>query len=138
MADQSTAAAPTREQPTSRAPTRGRTTLTDRALERLARRYALEVPGVEAPSPGPEVISALISSLPKASVEQAGDRVRLEVQIAVAWHAHARSVATQVRSDVARRLAESTGRTVDRVDVSVTNLVRPGALDRAAGRRRVE
>lgn len=71
-------------------------------------------------------------------MEQAGDRVRLELRIAVAWSAPARPVASRVRSDVARRLAESTGMTVDCVDVTVVTLVRESALDRPAGRRRVE
>lgn len=146
MAEQTTRAAPTGESSGSGPPPdpqaemahRGRTTYADRALERLAWRYALEVPGVEPQTTGPEMIAAITPSLPQASVEQAGDRLRLDVRIAVAWGAHARAVASRVRSDVARRLAESTGKTVDRVDVTVAGLVRQSAVDRTTGRRRVE
>lgn len=117
---------------------RGRTTIADRAMERLARRFALEVPGVEEESLGPEALSALAASLPQVSVESAGDRVRLDLRIAVAWDAQARVVAGRVRSEVMRRLGESTGKTIDRVDVTVSSLVPSSAAHRHDGQRRVQ
>lgn len=123
--------------PTAETRSRGTTTVADRAVERLARRFASEVPGVLRHSPGPVALSALTASLPRVSVESAGGRVRLEVDVAAEWEAGARSVAAEVRSAVGRRLAEATGMTVDRVDVTVVTLM-PRARAESGGGRRVQ
>lgn len=103
--------------------TRGRTTIADRVFQALAVRMALEVPGVVRDSAGPAVLSKVTGSLPDASVESAGERVRLTLEVAVTWESEVRSVAAEVRSHVRSRLAETTGKSVDRVDVTVTKLV---------------
>lgn len=113
---------------------RGRTTIADRVIEGLAARIALDVPGVVRHSsggPGP-----LGSTLPTASVEQAGDRVRIALRVAVDWAAATHDVAAGVRDGVRDRLAEVTGKVVDRVDVTVAALVPEGRrTDGARGRR---
>lgn len=113
----------------------GRTTISDRVYEQLATRMALDVPGVVAYSAGPELLQRLTATLPSAAVESAGDRVRLQLQVAVAWEAGAVEVAAEVRRHVSERLARTTGKTVDRVDVTVARLV-PVATGKQA--RRVE
>lgn len=113
----------------------GRTTIADRVYEQLATRMSLDVPGVVPFSAGPELLSRLTATLPSASVEQAGDRVRLRLQVAVAWEAETVTVASAVRREVGDRIARTTGKTVDRVDVTVARLV-PADLARPA--RRVE
>ena len=115
---------------------RGRTVVADRVVERLARRFTLEVPGVVRQSTGPDLVSALTPDLPKVSVESAGDRVRLDLRIAVAWEHEARAVASAVQRSVRRRVVEATGKAVDRVDVTVVALV--PASGRPSERRRVE
>lgn len=113
----------------------GRTTIADRVYEQLATRMSLDVPGVVPFSAGPELLSRLTATLPSASVESAGDRVRLRLQVAVAWEAEAVTVAAAVRRQVGERIARTTGKTVDRVDVTVARLVPP---DLARPARRVE
>lgn len=113
----------------------GRTTIADRVYEQLASRMSLDVPGVVPYSAGPEMLSRLTSSLPSASVESAGDRIRLQVQLAVVWEAQAVAVAAEVRRQVRERLERETGKTVDRVDVTVAKLV---PADQGRQARRVE
>lgn len=102
---------------------RGRTIIEDRVLETLAARTALDVPGVVRHTPGPDVLSAFNDTLPAASAESAGDRVRLRMRVAVDWDSEVRDVAGQVRTTVRERLARSTGKVIDRVDVTVAALV---------------
>lgn len=115
---------------------RGRTVVADRAVQRLARRFALEVDGVVPRSTGPSIVSALTSDLPTVTVESAGNRTWLDVRIAVAWERPACAVAAQVQRSLVERVAEATGTVVDRVDVTVTTLVPPGSA--SSERRRVE
>ena len=111
----------------------GRTTIADRVYEQLATRMALDVPGVVPFSAGPELLSRLTATLPSVAVESAGERVRLQLQVAVAWEAGALEVAAAVRRQVRERLARTTGKTVDRVDVTVAKLV-PADVARPARR----
>lgn len=120
----------------SRLEGRGRTTIADKVLERLARRVALEVPGVVRHSsggPGP-----LGSTLPTSSVERGGDRARVTLSLAVAWATPAQAVAAEVRDAVRRHLADQTGTAIDRVDVTVAALVPEGRRTDRDQRRRVE
>ena len=114
---------------------RGRTTIADKVLERLATRAALDVPGVLRHSAGPEVLSAVAASWPQATAESAGERVSVTVSLALDWDAPAREVAAQVRERVRRRLAEQTGKSVDRVDVTVAALVPSQRRDTTRDRR---
>jgi len=115
---------------------RGSTTIADKVLEQVARRLALEVPGVVRHSsggPGP-----LGTTLPTASVQRAGDRARLSLTVAVQWEAPVQRVAADLRDTVRRRLGDVTGATIDRVDVTVAALVPEGRRTDRPERRRVE
>jgi len=114
---------------------RGRTTIADKVLERLATHAALDVPGVLRHSAGPEVLSAVTTSWPQSTADSAGERVSVKVTLAVDWAEPVRDVAAQVRSRVRDRLVEQTGKSVDRVDVTVAALVPPGGQDTGPGRR---
>lgn len=89
-------------------------------LERLAVHIAREIPGVVHHTTGARPLGA---SLPTASVETAGARVRLVMRVAVDWECTVVEVAAQVRDQVRRRLGDLTGKTVDRVDVTVAALI---------------
>jgi uncharacterized alkaline shock family protein YloU len=114
---------------------RGRTEIADRVLERLAARFALDVPGVVRHSSGPP-LSGLGSDLPEVTAESAGERVRLRLRVAVRWESSAHEVAAAVREDVRRRLGAMTGKSVDRVDVVVSALV-PSSRVPEGDRKRV-
>lgn len=104
-------------------------------LERLATRAALDVPGVLRHSAGPEVLSAVTTSWPKATADSAGERVSVKLSLALDWDASATEVAAQVRERVRERLVEQTGKSVDRVDVTVAALVSSGRRDAGRDRR---
>lgn len=114
---------------------RGWTHIADRAVERIARRFAQEVDGVVTRDRGPVVVSLVTQDLPTVTVESAGDRRRLALRVAIGWDRDARAVATDVQRSVRRRVRETTGSDVDRVDVTVVALV-PAA--EATERRRVQ
>ncbi|WP_225752802.1 Asp23/Gls24 family envelope stress response protein [Actinotalea sp. Marseille-Q4924] len=113
---------------------RGRTEIADRVLERLAARFALEVPGVVRHSSGPP-LGGLGEHLPDASAESAGERVRVKLRLAVRWETPAHEVAAAVREDVRRRLTAATGKSVDRVDVVVGALLPSSRVPEDTGRR---
>lgn len=113
---------------------RGRTVIADRVLERLARRIALDVPGVVRHSSGPP-LSGLGDDLPEAAAETAGERVRLRLRVAVRWEEPAREVAGAVRATVRDRLGAITGKSIDRVDVVVGALLPSSRVAEDRGRR---
>ena len=115
---------------------RGSTTIADRVLEQLARRVALEVPGVVRHSSGG--LGPLGSSLPTSSVERGGDRARLALTVAVLWDVPAPVVVAELRDTVRRRLGELTGTTIDRVDVTVAALVPESRRKDSTEKRRVQ
>jgi len=101
----------------------GTTTIADKVLERLAARAALEVPGVLRHSVGPDVLSAITSDLPRASAETAGDRVSIDLKVALDWQAPAHEAAAALRAHLREQLERQTGKTVDRVDVTIAALL---------------
>ncbi len=129
MADE-TAARPTARHESAA----GRTTIADKVLERLAAGAALEVPGVVRHRPGPDVLSAVTSDAPRVSVDVAGERVWIDLKVAVEWEACAKDVASELRRHVGEHVSRLTGKTVDRVDVTVGAFV-PAS---AGTRRRVQ
>ena len=114
---------------------RGQTTIADRVLETLARRAALEIPGVVRHSTGSDLLP-MGSDHPAATVESAGDRVRLRLEVALTWGTAVPEVASTVRQHVRRRVSEQTGKVVDRVDVSVVALL-PQSRQSTTQERRV-
>ncbi|MCK6210710.1 Asp23/Gls24 family envelope stress response protein [Georgenia sp. EYE_87] len=116
-------------------PPHGRTTIADKVVEQLAARTALEVPGVVRHAPGPDVLSTFTSTLPQASAETAGEHLTISVRVAVDWGASAQKVAEDVRRHVRDTLQRSTGKTVDRVNVTVAALLTAGQRTQDEGRR---
>lgn len=102
--------------------TRGRLTISDRAVQRLAVAAAREIPQVAPAAAG--LSSYLQTSYPRAEVTVAGCRVRARVEVQGRWPAPAAALADDVRTTVADRLHVLAGLRVDAVDVVVAGLVR--------------
>ena len=108
---------------------RGSLTISDRVVERISHRAALEVGEVTAV--GTRIDQVIGHKYPKISVQRAGQLVRVRAQVAVAWPAVLPRVAAQVRDMIASRVASLTGLTVDFVDVSIAQMVRTDPARRA-------
>lgn len=111
---------------------RGSLHVADKAVERIAAHTASLVDGVVQTRSG---LDKLVGrSLPKASSDVHGDRVRISVDIAVLWPLSVADVARAVRRDVQAAVSYLTNMRVLGVDVSVSHIER-----RAAGpTRRVQ
>lgn len=107
---------------------RGRLTIADQALERVAVLAAGEVDGVV--RTGSALEGVIGRRFPKADADVAGDRARVSVELAVAWPAVLPEVAGRVRELVRERLGATSGFRVDAVHVSVVKVVRPQAPER--------
>lgn len=97
---------------------RGRTTIDDRVVARLAAKAATEVDNV-------------VGDGVAATADVRGDAVALDVRLAVAYPASIDRATRQAREHLISRVGALTGMAVSRVDITVTAL-RPGA---PAGRR---
>ncbi|WP_158889045.1 Asp23/Gls24 family envelope stress response protein [Amycolatopsis anabasis] len=104
---------------------RGRTTIADRVVERLAARAVTEVDGV-----GGTVHRMLGVAVGGEGVERAaqvharvtGDTASLEVRLSVIYPASVARTTDQARTHLMRRIAQFTGLAVTRVDIRVTAL----------------
>lgn len=101
---------------------RGRTTIADRVVERVAAAASAEVDAV-LDTHGGWTRSLLGRGLPRAEAVVAGSTSRIAVEVACPWTAPLPAVTAEVRAHVARRVTELTGVVVARVDVSVTDVV---------------
>jgi uncharacterized alkaline shock family protein YloU len=113
---------------------RGRLELRERAVERLVRLAAAEVPDVGGPVTrvlGQAVGSADLDGRPRADVVVTGDLVTALLSVSVVWPAPVLEVADRVRQRVGERLSTLAGLRVGHVDVRVTSLPR----DQRRGRR---
>lgn len=100
---------------------RGRLTLKDRVAERIATRAALDTRGVRSHS---GAVGRLVGrDLPRTHVAVAGDRIRAEVDIAVAWSHQLPVVAAEVHRNVTAALTEMAGLHVDGVTVRIDRIV---------------
>ncbi|EHR52673.1 hypothetical protein SacmaDRAFT_4488 [Saccharomonospora marina XMU15] len=105
--------------------TRGRTTIADRVVERIAVHAAREVEGVGGSAR--RLLGVRVSGeAPQRSV-QADARVRagtasLRMQLSVRYPTPVARTVEQARDHVMRRVTELTGLAVSRVDVTVTAL----------------
>lgn len=113
--------------------TRGRLTIGDKVVQRLAARAALDTAGVQHHSAGIDKITG--RDLPRVRVQISGGRVRAGVDIAVAWPWPLATVAADVQANVTQALTTWAGLHVDAVDVSVPSIVDP---DAPTTRRRVQ
>lgn len=104
---------------------RGRTELTQQAVERLVMAAASEVPEVAGPVTrvlGQKLGSADLDGRPSVHVRLAGDLVTGEVHLSVRWPAPLVDVADRVRARVCDRLGDLAGLRVGHLDVLVTAL----------------
>lgn len=102
---------------------RGRLSIADRVIERIAAQAALGVDGVvETTSALGKVVGR---QLPKISSDVQGNDVRLSVDVAVTWPKPLRDVVRQVRDDVIRDVEAIAGKHVRSVDVTVAKMERP-------------
>lgn len=100
---------------------RGRTVITDAVVEHIAAQAAAGVDGVTPAGSGLDKVVG--RAYPQADAHVAGGRVRLHLEIAVAWPHPLAGVCGQVRDTVTARLAELTGLSVDAVDVTAAKVV---------------
>ncbi|GAB7068648.1 Asp23/Gls24 family envelope stress response protein [Mycobacterium hodleri] len=96
---------------------RGELTVRDKVAQRLAVHAARLTDGVHQHSAGLNKITG--RDLPRATVAIAGDRARVQVNIAVAWPEPAVVVGAAVQRNVTSALRDYAALTVDRVDVAV-------------------
>ena len=100
---------------------RGRLVIADRVVERIATVAAGAVEGVV--RSGSSLEQVLGHRYPKANATVAGDRTRIQVQIAIAWPHPLGQVCGRVRDEVRDRVAELIGVRVDAVDVTAAKVV---------------
>ena len=96
---------------------RGELTVRDKVAQRLAVHAARLTDGVHQHSAGLTKITG--RELPRATVAIAGDRARVQVNIAVAWPEPVVVVGAAVQRNVVNALRDYAALTVDRVDVAV-------------------
>ncbi|VEG50929.1 Protein of uncharacterised function (DUF322) [Mycolicibacterium aurum] len=102
---------------------RGRLTIRDRAVERMATAAALNAAGVHRHGSGLGRLAG--RDLPRVDVGVAGDHVRADVEIAVAWGRPLADTAAAVRRDIVEALATHAGLVVDGVTVHVATVISP-------------
>jgi uncharacterized alkaline shock family protein YloU len=108
---------------------RGRTEIKPRVTERIAEVAAISVPGVAKQD------ASFGRGLPRAEARQAGERVRLQLRIAVLWGRPLAQVAAETRAAVADKVNALTGLVVDTVDVHVETVLPDRELTTAPPRR---
>jgi uncharacterized alkaline shock family protein YloU len=103
---------------------RGTLTIADRALNRIARQVTLDVPGVAPEDTGGSVERSLGRGYPRVHWQRAGNRGRVEVEVAITWPASAADVTAQVQEALRRELHRLAGQDLDHVSVAVREVVR--------------
>nr|WP_238356606.1 Asp23/Gls24 family envelope stress response protein [Kribbella italica] len=93
--------------------------ISPRAVERIAEATALLAPGVIRQE------ATFGRGLPKAKVQLAGQRVRVDVEIAVEWGYPLADLAAEVRGRLTRTINELTGLGVDSVSVDISAVELP-------------
>lgn len=104
---------------------RGSLDIADKVVDKIAKRTASTVDGVVRTGSG---LGQLVGrSLPSASCTVTGDRVRISLDIAVAWPLDLAEVSGSVRDAVGRDVTALAGMHVLGVDVSVSRVEHPSA-----------
>jgi len=112
--------------------TRGTTTVADRAVQRIATQLVTEMEGVGGSSR--RMLGLTVGGdEPKIDARVDGQHVELEVELSVAYPASVPKTTEAAREQLTRDVAELTGLTVERVDITVTSLRGEGS-----GERRVQ
>lgn len=105
---------------------RGTLRVDDRVITRIASTVATSVAGVV---PRESMLTKVTGrGFPRISAHVDGGHIRIDADLAVTWPASVVAVAEQVRADIASKVGEYTGMTVDRVDVTIKSLV-PASSD---------
>lgn len=100
---------------------RGTLSIADGVVEKLAVAAAGEIDGVGRPA------GAGRSTRTRARVQRTGERVDIDLTLAIAYPANVAATADATRDRVRNRLAELAELTVDRVDIDVAALPVPGS-----------
>ena len=108
---------------------RGRTTIADKVVQRVASIATAEIEAVVDTRKG--WTKLIRKGLPHAEAVVAGGTSRITVEVAATWPSPLAQVAAQVREHVSRQVVEITGVAVSRVDVTVADVVH---LDSAPSR----
>ncbi len=119
-------AAPTSAPPDAAAPhTRGKLTISEQAIGKIAAQSASEVASAGGRSGGLLGIGqhSDLSARPKVEVELRETTANLFIAVSVPWGRSIRQTTQQVRERVSRRVQELTGVVVHRVDVDVATVV---------------
>jgi uncharacterized alkaline shock family protein YloU len=103
---------------------RGSLTIADRALTRITRQVALDVPGVAPAETGGAVERRLGRGYPRVRWQRAGNRARVEVEVAILWPVSAAHVAATIQTAVRTELERIAGQDVAAVSVAVRDVVR--------------
>lgn len=116
---------------------RGRLTISDKAIEKIAAQIALETPGIYG---APGGLLGLGShhdrdARPKVTVQLAGRIASLQVRAGVRYPAPLRTVTERLRDSLRTQVSERCGIEVRQVDIDITALVTPSE---AAGRRELQ
>ncbi|MFI5730013.1 Asp23/Gls24 family envelope stress response protein [Kribbella sp. NPDC051587] len=93
---------------------RGSLEISPRAIERIAETAALQAPAVIRQD------ATFGRGLPKVKAQQAGRRLRLDVEVAIAWGHPLADTAAEIRNRVATTVADLTGLGVDLVNVDIS------------------
>ncbi|MEV6413642.1 Asp23/Gls24 family envelope stress response protein [Kribbella sp. NPDC051718] len=104
---------------------RGRLEISPRAVERIAEATALKARGVFRQQ------ATFGRGLPAAKAQLAGQRVRLDVEIAVEWGYPLADLAAEIRGRITGTVAELTGLAVDAVSVDISAVELPESVNRA-------
>ena len=113
---------------------RGRTTIADRVVERIAAAAAAEV---DAATGSPRrLLGIAISSAdrPQVTARVHGEEATVDITMSVSWPAPVRTITRRVREHVSERLITLVGLRSARVDVRVAAL----AVEQAPQQRRVQ
>jgi uncharacterized alkaline shock family protein YloU len=102
----------------------GSLTIAERALTRITRQVTLDVPGV-APDTTGAMERTLGRGYPRVQWQRAGNRARVEVEVAILWPVSAAHVAATIQAAVRRELERIAGQDVAAVSVAVREVVRP-------------
>ncbi|MGW6695430.1 Asp23/Gls24 family envelope stress response protein [Rhodococcus sp. NPDC054953] len=110
---------------------RGRLTVKDRAISKIAAAAALSVPGVVRRSGG--LLTLPGRDLPRAEVTAEGGSVAVTLYLAVAWPSPVAMLSREVHYAVTERVETLTGLMLDRLHIVVAEAVPRGADDRDTG-----
>ncbi|GHF33848.1 putative alkaline shock family protein YloU [Amycolatopsis bartoniae] len=110
---------------------RGTTTVSERAVQRIATRLVVDMEDVGGTARRLLGVTVADDEAPKVAATVRHEHVTLDVELSVPYPASVARTTEAARAQLTRDVGELTGLTVDRVDVTVTAL----RGDRAAGRR---